>query len=180
LKPSAGSQITIDTNQLFSHLERAKYSPEFWSAFSVERALGYDYKVFHYGTKNSKQRFGISTILMPGNQFMKKEGFLPKIAEFMRSRELTFLGIMLTFYDQTTGDFRRQLAFCSKRYRWGVIGDDLIESKMYTYLALKEITSQHLTSDEIECKLYEQGNIAPSRKQLGPMLVEFFASEQDK
>ncbi|KAK1742786.1 DHHA2 domain-containing protein [Skeletonema marinoi] len=179
LKPSAGSQLTIDTNQLFSHLERAKYSPEFWSAFDVSRALGYDYKAFHYGRNNSKHRFGISTILM-GNQFMEKEGFLPKTAEFMRSKELTFLGIMLTFYDQTTGDFRRQLAFCSNRYRWGVIGDDLIESKMYTYLALKEITSQQLTSDEIVVHVYEQHNLAPSRKQLGPMLVEFFVSEQDK
>ena len=118
---------------------------------------------------------------MPVNQFMVKEGFLPKTAEFMRSKELTVLGIMLTFYDQTTGDFHRQLALCSSRYRWGVIGDDLIESKMYTYLALKEITSQQLTSDEIDVRIivYEQGNVVPSRKQIGPMLVEFFASELD-
>lgn len=173
LKPSAGSQLTIDTNQLFSYLDQMKYSPEFWNSFDVSRALGYDYKAFQYGG----QRFGISTILMPGEKFMKKEGFLTKTAEFMRSKEVEFLGIMLTFYDQDSGDFCRQLAFCSSRDNWKGIGDNLIASKMYTDLALKEIVSQQLRSDEIDVHIYEQGNVTYSRKQIGPMLINFFARQ---
>ena len=167
LKPSDDKQLTIDTNQLFSHLEHAKYSPEFWKSFTVERGLGYDYKTFFYGKKNAKQRLGISTILMPGQQFLEKEGFLSKTAEFMQSKEVTFFSIMFTFYDQITGDFRRQLAFCSSGYK---IGDDLFASKMYKDLDLKEVISQQLSRDEIQVHLYEQGNVAPSRKQIGPYL----------
>jgi exopolyphosphatase len=172
LKPGGG-KLAIDTNQLFSHLEHAKYSPEFWEAFSVDRALGYDYKDFLYGRKDANQRFVISTILMPGVHFMEKEGFLSKTAEFMRSEEVTFLGIMMAFYDETTGHFRRQLAFCSSG-ELGVKGDDLIASKMYKDLELKEVVSQH--NDEIQVQLYDQLNITYSRKQIGPMLVDFFAS----
>ncbi|KAL7494827.1 hypothetical protein ACHAWT_003646 [Skeletonema menzelii] len=177
LKPSAGSQFTIDTNKLFTQLERAKYG-DYWESFDVTRALGYDYKAFYYGRKNTTQRFGISTVLMPGDQFMEKEGFIAKTAEFMLSKKVEFLSIMLTFYDKKTGDFRRQLAFCSSRYRWREIKDDLLKSQMYTDLALKEIRTLPLSSDEINVHLYDQKNVAPSRKQIGPMLVKFFEGEQ--
>jgi inorganic pyrophosphatase/exopolyphosphatase len=175
LRPS-DDKLVIDTNQLFSHLERAKYSPEFWESFSVERALEYDYKEFLYGGENAEQRFGVSTILMPGAQFMEKEGFLSKTAGFMRSKEVKFLGIMFTFYDLTTGDFRRQLTFCSSGYKLREIRDDLFASKMYKELDLKEVVSQQRNSEEIQVQLYEQKNVVYSRKQIGPMLVDFFAS----
>ncbi len=177
LKPSAGSQLTIDTNQLFSYLDQMKYSPELWNSFDVSRALGYDYKAFHYDGEKARQRFGISTILMPGNEFMKKEGFLTKTAEFMRSKEVEFFGIMLTFYDQDSGQFCRQLAFCSSRDVWRGIGDNLIASKMYTDLMLTEIVSQQLSSDVIDVHVYEQGNVTYSRKQIGPMLINFLARD---
>lgn len=177
MNQSAGSQLTIDINKLFIQLERAKYG-EYWESFDVTRALGYDYKDFYYGRKNTTHRFGVSTVLMPGYQFMEKEGFLAKTAEFMLSKEIEFLSIMLTFYDKKTGDFHRQLAFCLSRYRWREIKDDLLKSQMYTDLALKEIRTQPLSSDEINVHLYEQENVAPSRKQIGPMLVKFFEGEQ--
>ncbi len=177
LKPSAGSQLTIDTNQLFSYLDQMKYSPELWNSFDVSRALGYDYKTFRYGEKEAKQIFGISTILMPGNEFMKKESFLAKTAEFMRSKEVEFLGIMLTFYDQDSGEFCRQLAFCSSRDMWREIRDNLLDSTMYADLTLTEIVSQQLSSDEIDVHIYEQGNVTYSRKQIGPMLINFLARD---
>ena len=178
LKPSAGeSQPTIDTNQLFIQLERSKYG-EHWESFDVTRALGYDYKAFNYGRRDETQRFGISTVLMPGDQFTEKEGFFAKTTEFMRSKDIEFLGIMLTFYDKKTGEFRRQLAFCLSRHRWREIADDLLKSQMYADLALNEIRTHPLSSDEIEVHLYEQENVAPSRKQIGPMLVKFFEGEQ--
>lgn len=177
LKPSDGeSQPTIDTNQLFIQLERSKYG-EHWESFDVTRALGYDYKAFNYGRRNATQRFGISTILMPGQQFMEKEGFFAKTAEFMRSKEIEFLGIMLTFYDKKTGKFRRQLAFCLSRHRWREIEDDFLKNQMYADLALSEIRTHPLSSDEIDVHLYEQENVTPSRKQIGPMLVKFFEQE---
>lgn len=169
LKPNG----TIDTDKLFNQLEHAKYSPEFWGTLTVERALSYDYKAFHYG----KEKFGISTILTPGNQFVEKEDFLPKTAKYMRSKDVTFLGIMFTFYDPSSGALRRQLAFCSSRHAWRGIGSDLIGSNIYKVLDLKVVRKQW-SNDEIEVHLFEQGNIAPSRKQIGPMLVNFFESDQ--
>lgn len=161
--------LTIDTNELSSHLQHAKYEPEFWQAFSVERGLGYDYKAFALGRKNEEQQsFGISTILMPGFSFLEKEDFILKTIEFMRSKEISFLGIMFAYYDLTAG-FQRQLAFCSYE-------DDkrLVATTLHEELGLKEVDIAHLDlkSNEIQVHLYDQGNIVPSRKQIGPLLIE--------
>jgi exopolyphosphatase len=170
-------ELTIDTNEFFSQLERAKYSPAFWQELPVERALNYDYKSFLYDRKNVEQRFGISTILMSGFKFMEKENSLLKTAEFMRWKKVSFLGIMFTFSDATTGDFRRQLAFCSDEDQWlEMLRDGLLSSKVYTELDLKEVNStpQQMSGDAIQMHLFEQNKIGPSRKQIGPLLIEFF------
>lgn len=162
--------LTIDTNELFSHLQHAKYEPEFWEAFTVKRGLGYDYKAFALGRENEEQQlFGISTILMPGLSFLEKEDFILKTVEFMRSKEISFLGIMFAYYDLTAG-FQRQLAFCSYE------DQELVATRLYEELDLKEvdIDALELRSNEIQVHLYDQGNIVPSRKQIGPLLIDYF------
>ena len=174
LIPSDEGRLTIDTNELFSHLQHAKYEPEFWQAFSVERGLGYDYKAFALGENEEQQSFGISTILMPGFSFLEKEDFILKTVEFMRSKEISFLGIMFAYYDLTAG-FQRQLAFCSYE------DQRLVATRLYEELDLKEvdIDTLELRSNEIQVHLYDQGNIVPSRKQIGPLLIDYFSSRVD-
>ena len=167
--------LTIDTNELFSHLQHAKYEPEFWEAFSVERGLGYDYKAFALGRENEEQQsFGISTILMSGLSFLEKEDFILKTVEFMRSKEISFLGIMFAYYDLTAG-FRRQLAFCSYE------DQRLVATRLYEELDLMDvdIDTLELKSNEIQVHLYDQGNIVPSRKQIGPLLIDYFSGRVD-
>ena len=108
---------------------------------------------------------------------MEKENSLLKTAEFMRWKKVSFLGIMFTFYDATTGDFRRQLAFCSDEDQWlEMLRDGLLSSKVYTELDLKEVNStpQQMSGDAKQMHLFEQNKIGPSRKQIGPLLIEFF------
>ena len=177
--------LTIDTNELYNHIQYAKYSLD-WHAFSVERGLGYDYKAYTFGRENAEQIFGISSILTPIVTLMEKEEFILETLEFMRSKGITFLGIMSQF--TTNGSLRRQLAVCSYGEQWlGVMMQgDRLASRIYKELDLKEvdipsfdITSQQMISNKMQVHLYDQVNIKPSRKQIGPLLVDYFNSRLD-
>ncbi len=94
--------FTVDTDELFTKLQRSKYNPEFWSSLTMTRALQYDYKEFHFhgmvtarGSKNKtrgKKKFGISSVLVPGLDFMSSEGFYHSTLSFMHSEHISFLG----------------------------------------------------------------------------------------
>ena len=178
-------EVTVDTNAFFDLLQRAKYEPSFWKEMSVGRALLYDYKDFRYGLNLrvdcdvKDQRFGISTVLMPGLKFMQKERFVPEIVSFMKSEHISFLGIMFAFYDKKSGAFQRQLAFCADK---SISLDQLVEtflaSAIYrsVNLQLKEIriSNKIHRNPKLQISLFDQNNMEPSRKQIGPMLEHFF------
>ena len=170
--------ISIDTNDLFSQLQNEKY--EGWDEFTVARALRYDFKYFEGGIT----KFGISSILMPGLDFMNKESFLNSTLSFMKSKKISFLGIMFAFYDkeEEEQEFHRQLAFVSIINRDLVAQHDLVE----TLLGSNAYKSANLQLEEVyipmelnrsaglHVSLFDQNNLTPSRKQIGPMLEDYF------
>lgn len=167
LKKDYHKGMMVDTDVLFEKLQGAKYNPAFWDSLSVERALGYDYKVFHHrGAK-----FGISSILMPGLDFMSKEGFCDSTSAFMELNQIsgTFLAIMFAFYDG--GIFCRQLAFVSVDR---TVSLSELVGAMTTYksvdLQLEEIQLPPRIGSSENVRLFDQNNVSPSRKQIGPML----------
>ncbi|KAL9184714.1 hypothetical protein ACHAXT_012684 [Thalassiosira profunda] len=158
----------VDTDDLFNKLQRAKYDSHFWESLPVGRALAYDYKEFRSRGKRSSP-FGVSTILMPGLDFMSKDNFCKATATFMESHHVAFLGVMFAFYD-AEGAFHRQLAFVTTRR--GASLDKFAEKLEYDSVDL-QLEEVKLAPD-FDCKrhvlLFEQKNLAPSRKQIGPLL----------
>mmetsp|Transcript_31691 Transcript_31691/g.57369 ORF Transcript_31691/g.57369 Transcript_31691/m.57369 type:complete len:372 (+) Transcript_31691:2976-4091(+) len=185
LKYEDNGDITVDTNGLFKKLQQSKYDPKFWSSLSVERALRYDYKDFHshgflvHALKKQgrhKTNFGIASILMPGLDFMNADGFYDSTLAFMESVQIPFLGIMFAFYDEQEV-FHRQLAFIS--FDQTVSLRELVGT-LRTSHAYKSVDLQleevHLPAELRKRKnvcLFDQNNLSPSRKQIGPMLEDF-------
>ena len=176
--------ISIDTNDLFHQIQLAKYNPSFWEEFSVARALRYDFKYFGYIWQGGITKFGISSILMPGLEFMNKENFLNSTLSFMKSKKISFLGIMFAFYNEEEDkqEFHRQLAFVSIINRDLVAQHDLVETLLGSNayksanLQLEEvhIPAELNRSAGLQVNLFNQDNLTPSRKQIGPMLEDYF------
>jgi exopolyphosphatase len=178
IRLNANGDITVDTDKLFDELQVAKYDPLFWANFPVSRALASDYKQFGDGTESL---FGIATVLMNGQEFMKKEEFASATLDFMHTSQISFLGIMFAFYDESR-TLRRQLAFVTKGEKFTLeqILESLLKSVEYKKadLQLEEVTiHKKLLIEEVgllQIRLFDQTNPAPSRKQIGPMLEVYF------
>ena len=165
--------VAVNTNELFRMLQMAKYDPVFWSQMSVSRSLSYDFKYFQ-----AAEKFGISSILMPGVDFMTKEGFWDSTYSFMNTIEISFLSIMFAYYDEQEV-FHRQLLFVyTNRNRLVERSvDDMLASQAYrdADLQLEEVmiplpSIVSIEYPNLQARLFDQHNVAPSRKQIGPLL----------
>jgi len=164
--------VTVDTDELFRMLQMAKYDPVFWSQMSVYRSLSYDFKYFQ-----AAEKFGISSILMSGVDFMTKEGFWNSTYLFMKTMEISFLGIMFAYYDEQEV-FHRQLAFIytigDQLVERSDLVDDMLASEVYrdADLQLEEVMIPLVSIEypNLQARLFDQHNVAPSRKQIGPLL----------
>lgn len=185
----------ISTINLFNMLQRSRYNPHFWSSLSVKRALQYDYHEFihrkiylGHGTSTRRRRrdrmFGISSVLEPGLDFLRREGFYSATVAYMESRGISFLGIAFAYYD-ARGTFCRQLAFVDRNSHPREWTRNLLASDAYRSadLGLEEVElpaqigsgfifSSHNIRKDVA--LFDQMNLAPSQKQIGPMLEDFF------
>lgn len=172
-----------DPSKLFDLLQDAKYNEGFWSTLSVDDGLRYDYKDFSVSGESGTS-FGISTALMPMESFLSKRRLRSSIRRFMDEESISFLVLM--FASQTdSGGIHRQLSLCGKD-----VPDEML-SRTAEYLDnpglgfggsgldLQPVSVSHtLTSGfadrGIRIQTFNQNNVRPSRKQIGPMLQIFF------
>ena len=164
-----------NTTILFNVLQGAKYDKGFWKSLSVRDALRYDYKEY----SSCGQTFGVSTVLMPLRAFFGKDKVATGILEYMAEMNVAFLGIMFASIDDE-GHLFRQLAFCATNgFSMKDLDEFLRESDYYHgLLELKEIQDISLPQDDqgLSLQFFDQRNVQPSRKQIGPILEEFFQS----
>ena len=178
------------TNLLFRTLQAAKYDPRFWQDMSVMETLHYDFKEYF----SSDEMFGISTILMPLDQFLHKRNLLEGILQFMTLLQTDFLGIMLTslrddddsneqtLSSSTKGTLRRQLMVCgTHNFDTDSFVSYLLSSHYHEAdLELVEIDTKD-TADPDDtnppCRFFEQHHVESSRKQIGLIFQEYFASK---
>jgi exopolyphosphatase len=158
---------------LFNVLQGAKYDKDFWKSLSVRDALRYDYKEY----SSCGQTFGVSTVLMPLRPFFGKDTVTTGILDYMKAMNVAFLGIMFASIDNK-GHLFRQLAFCATNgFSMKDLGEFLHESDYYHgLLDLKEIQDSFLPrhNQGLSLQFFDQRNVQPSRKQIGPALEEFF------
>lgn len=174
------SSTTPDPTALYTLLQDAKYDIAFWHFLSVGDALRLDYKQFATGKKGA---FGISSILTPMKNFWGKSGVISGIQNYMKDRNLTFLAIMFA-YESPQGHLKRQLAVCGTDVApIDEISKFLMQSvNEEESLELKEVNGDLIAdgSHGLTVRLFEQQNVKPSRKQIGPLLQGFLASYSDK
>jgi exopolyphosphatase len=172
-----------DRTKLFDVLQECKYSSVFWNSLSVSEALHYDYKDF-FGN-NGVTTFGISTVLESAQSFLRKHNTMEGITDFMDEVSVNFLAIMFA-HDVQDGIIRRQLGLCAKgdarNFLDDLVGFLLREEYPGEPLHLQEIqwndNLDHFFDDTsasgLSLRFFDQINIAPSRKQIGPLLSRFF------
>lgn len=171
----ATDDLAPNTTMLFNVLQGAKYDKGFWEFLSVRDALRYDYKE----AISCEQRFGVSTVLMPLRAFFGKDKVVTGILEYMVEMNVAFLGIMFASIDDE-GHLSRQLALCASDGLSIKDFDEFLRDSDYYHglLELKEIQDISLVQGDqgLSLQFFDQRNIQPSRKQIGPIFEEFFQS----
>jgi len=174
-----------DPTRLFRLLQNTKYDEEFWSKLSVADGLRYDYKDFAVSEAGTS-KFGVSTLLMPMESFLSKKRFRSSLRQFMVEEEISFLVLMFASQVDGGGGVHRQLSLCGKD-----IPSDGILLRVAEYLNnpgldfggdglnlqpvdVADTTATAFTNRGITIQTFDQNNIQPSRKQIGPMLELFF------
>jgi exopolyphosphatase len=163
----------LDTLKLFNILQKAKFAPEFWSSLSVRDCLRLDYKNFGNGSISSNSGFGVSTVLLPLSLFQEKELLTESLYQYMKEMQVIFLGIMFAFEDPTSSKLKRQLMLCGKD---GFPLNNLVSFlKDDGSLQLEDISSSNAKqSSGISTSSFVQGTAEASRKQVAPILTQFF------
>lgn len=170
---TTASDLVPNGSEVFDVLQDAKYDSSFWNSLTVRDCLRYDYKEFSYG---EGQSFGVSTVLMPLQDFFHKDNLATGVLQYIAEVNVNFLGIMFAFEDE--GHLFRQLALCGANGFPLEDVDAFLRRTNYYYdpLDLKEINDASLLPDDQDLSLqfFDQRNVQPSRKQIGPFLAEFF------
>ena len=165
-----------DTTKLFDILQNQKFHPDFWNALTLLQALKLDFKSFEIASPD--RSFGVASVLQPMDDFMEKHGGLNSLKspclEFVNSFEVFV--IMFFSFTNSIGQYtgpQRQLVLMAKSE------ESLQEAasflKQDTTLQLEEV-KRSTTSEDINLVCFKQGNPKASRKQLAPILMDYFKS----
>jgi exopolyphosphatase len=161
-----------NTTAFFDALQDTKYDPDFWMSLSMRDALRLDYKEYTYRDRS----FGVSTILMPLDTFLLKQELVAGIQRFVVERNMDFLGIMLAF--EKDGHLYRQLVLCgTESFPLPNMVQFLLRSDYdQDSLELTEIEGVSIPADNsgLAFRFFDQRNVKASRKQIGPILLDFF------
>jgi exopolyphosphatase len=174
-----------DTQAFFDALQNAKFDPSFWKALSVRDALRLDYKRFSTENSGTSISFGVSTVLLPMPDFVSKSNLVDGLQGYMQEADVDFLGVMLTYTVNSSG-LGRQLVLCGR--------NPFPLEEMVKFineqggLSLTEVSEDALSSSCMDIKdnndengltlrLFNQGNTKASRKQVAPILLQFFESD---
>ena len=174
-----------DRTSLYKALSDAKFDPHFWHSLSAADCLRHDYKQF---SADSEGSFGVSSVLMKLDQFLAKEGSADAMAALMQSKGLKLLAV-LSF--MTNPKPHRQLLLYHSSDSSAVDAAAQYLQQEAEHLELHETDGVSSSSDSSngnssngDCaaaagvlRLFEQGNVAASRKQVAPALMEYFSSK---
>ena len=170
-----------DTDALFDVLQGAKFDPGFWDALAVRDALRLDFKDFSGGST----RFGMSSVLLPLARFVKKKELTAGIQEYMEEIEVDFLAIMLAHTDsqsqEETLPLKREMILCGKNnFPLARLTDMLTKENLTLQLYGLDDVGQSDVNNDVSLRLFRQDNAKASRKQVAPILIQYFESQTDE
>jgi exopolyphosphatase len=194
-------RLRPNPTRLFDTLQAQKFSPAFWNALTAEQALKLDYKSFgvpnhpHPPTTSSSTTtatFGVASVLQRMEDFLQKPRVLESIRDSFFSDDHTnttmeFFGIMF-FSVLDDGTPRRQLVLaCPNAERLNSLVSFLQEEEGSSSSSPSSSSSLQLdvlerkhddTSSNLHVVYMNQGNARASRKQVAPLLMEYFKQPQ--
>lgn len=181
----------VSRESLFEELRNAKINPAFWHSLCAADCLVLDYKQFSQTAKLSQSNFnfGISSVLLSVLDFATSKPDLAKaVSSYLDGEKGPVLdafvvmnlvmepslqrGLMIFSRDETR--IAQIHSFLTKKY----CDDESNESK--TIIDVVEETSidsaaaQSFLDAGLHYKIYQQGNLKASRKQVAPLLSDFY------
>lgn len=161
-----------DNTKLFETLQSQKFQASFWNDLTASQALQLDYKSFTVGNEQP-HHFGIASVLQSMAEFLQKPDSYQSLVESYFPR-CDFVAVMFLKIEHDTPQ-RELLLACPD-------------------VTLMEALVQHLQSEDdgssilqpiildrywdattsLHCVQIKQGNPKASRKQVAPVLIEFY------
>jgi len=164
-----------DPTKLFDILQNQKFHPDFWNSLTLLQALKLDFKSFEIAPPRS---FGVASVLQTMTDFMEKHNWMNSTDdstchEFITSFEV--FAIMFFSFSNSAGEDtgpQRQLALLAKSEESLEEAADFL--KQQTALQLEEVKRSNFDHMYLIC--FKQGNCKASRKQVAPILMNYFKS----
>ena len=169
---------------LFDRLQQAKFDLKFWKALSVHDSLRLDYKEFTpskgapFGGKGAP--FGVSTVLLDWNSFMEKDSVPKSVIQFMHDTRVSFLAIMCAYTSSESDALNRQLILCATgKTQMEDMTQYLQDLGEDDNLKLVERNDSTLSMNNLYIRVFDQGKVQASRKQVAPLLIRYFETCSD-
>jgi exopolyphosphatase len=182
-----GLGMAPDCTELHDYLRDCKFDPEFWKELSVKDCLRIDYKRFESSSDANKldNVFGLSSILLSLNDFMSKSHLTNHVAEFMQRANVALLGILSMKIGVDGTPNREMLLFGSKNESDTDHVDSMVQyligDEKALFLKMKDVpigtdflVNVSSLSNPITVRRLYQGNAKGSRKQMAPVMLEYY------
>lgn len=164
-------------DQVAENLRGAKTDLAFWTSLTAHQSLVIDYKQFR-ATENCE--FGMSTIACSISDFMKKPRVREVIQDYIRDPRLELVAVMSS-YEHAEEGYSRELLLVSHS---SALLDDLILGSPVVMSTLdlsplplplnweeeKERVEEREKEQPLDFRIFKQGNLKASRKQVAPLL----------
>ena len=163
---------SIDRDRLFYLMSNAKLDPLFWESLTAKDAIRLDFKVFKGATSSTTtSTFGIAAVLQPLTSFLTKSDLNDEMTEFFSKNN--DLLVIMTFVLKPSP--RREILCISRSAERMKSLTAYLTSIDALKLSPIELIPTQCSLDGVVLCAYEQGNLAMSRKQIAPLLVEYYA-----
>ena len=155
-----------NTTALYDFLNQSKFNVAFWKSLSAHDALRLDYKQF---TAASGDVFGVSSVLLPLADFLEKPRMEDEVKAYMQDCKIPILVIMSMVIEDDTP--RRSMLVCGpdENGRVDSMSDFLVGLNSLVLTEIDCVSTAALTM-----RLFTQGNTKASRKQVVPIMLEFY------
>ena len=188
-------KVRPNCSKWFDTLQNQKFSKEFWNQLTVYDCLALDYKSFTTTASNDEISFGMASILTPLTNFFSKISMEEQILNFVneQNNDIKILVIMSCVSNPDSGELQRELALAATKDNIEVFDSVLkylqssdagkalqLEPFSLTLPGVDhdedqtcEVTTR-ITKNEMKLIAMKQLNSGMSRKQVAPVLLDFF------
>ena len=160
-----------DREKFFRFLNDAKSDAVFWNDMTVRDALRIDYKRFT--STNGEKVFGLSSVMLSISSFLSKKDFEKQAIRFMEEVNIDLIGILsMTVVDDSP---KREFLLIGNRMEVTVLTDFFLNQNSSASFLQMSLEKKACFGDDKEYVIFQQQNPKGSRKQVAPVLINYYA-----